>query len=155
MAKIQSITYRLLYEKQLCHVVSHITWETSYRAQDIIQSAESFGCFTQIREYIANTLQLSTQERALDIHGGTGKMPVYNAMSPAYQVCRAITGDSLKAHYSLSKTLSFPFTTELKSSIGKTLKTFLYHCLTVGGLSLIHSHRKHVLANRRRLFQGF
>ena len=62
----------------------------------------------------------------------------------------------IKGALSLSKTLTFPFKTELKRSTGtlKDLKSSLHHQLTVGGLGLIQN-KMHLFANRRSLFNKF
>ena len=59
-----------------------------------------------------------------------------------------------RAH-NLSKELSFPFNTELRRSIGRTLNISSYHWLTDGGLGLIHWNKMHLLANRNNLYRSF
>ena len=45
------------------------------------------------------------------------------------------------------KYVLFPFKVAERLSIGKTLYNSLYHCVTVGGLSLLHWNKIHCLAS--------
>ena len=59
-----------------------------------------------------------------------------------------------KADQVPSNKLSSPFIRAVSLSKGKTLYVSWYHCVTVGGLSLIHCFKIHLLARKRSLSQS-
>lgn len=77
------------------------------------------------------------------------------AYFPLFTVSRRSGGKYFKkADHVPSNQLSSPFIRAVSLSRGKTLYASWYHCVTVGGLSLIHCSKIHLLARNRSLSQS-
>ena len=78
-----------------------------------------------------------------------------NAYLPLFTMSQRGGGKYLrKADQVPSNKLSSPFIRAVSLSKGKTLYVSWYHCVTVGGLSLIHCFKIHLLARNRSLSQS-